>query len=180
MKKIGIILSAVIITILAGVIMTHTDEDNSIYEPDYFTKLGLSYKKYHYEYKYETMIKELGEPAKTDEHDHYVKYIYPGLIFRYEINNSLVQDRDGNYDYSVSPAATYVKITSDTYRFGKHNIGVGSTREEVEKAYRKSIFKIVEEDSSGFRDGDSNDEQWVEYYFDKNNRVLAVELGLTR
>lgn len=75
MKKLWIILSAVMITILAGVIMTHTDEDNSIYEPDYFTKLGLSYTKYQYEYKYETMIKELVEPAKTDEHDHYVKYI---------------------------------------------------------------------------------------------------------
>ncbi|WP_090717635.1 hypothetical protein [Paenibacillus typhae] len=92
------------------------------------------------------MIKELGEPAKTDEHDHYVKYIYPGLVFRYEINNSLVQDRDGNYDYSVSPATTNVKITTDTYRFGKHNIGVGSTREEVERPtanlYLKSLKKI--------------------------------------
>lgn len=167
MKKLWILMGVVIIALTAGVIVMNNEGSSSIYEPDYFSKLGLSYHKHQYSYKYTTMINDLGQPIKIEEDGKYVYYFYQGMFFRYNKYFGIMHD-----------SATNVTVTSDKYKFGKDKIGVGSTRDEVEKAYRKAKFKIVKNDSSGFRDGSLNSDQWVKFYFDKDNKVRAIELGL--
>lgn len=169
MKKWMILMS--VFVIILSVILIKNKEDTSIYESDYFSKLGLSYHKHEYQYKYTTMIKDFGEPLKIEEKDGSTYCIYQGFFFEYF--------NVGNNDSIIHYSATNVTITSDKYKFGKDNIGVGSRREKVEKAYIKSIDKEAKNDFRGFRDGSSYDEQWVEYYFDKNDRVRAITLSLS-
>ncbi|KUP25506.1 hypothetical protein [Paenibacillus sp. DMB5] len=169
MKKWMILMS--VFVIILSVILIKNKEDTSIYESDYFSKLGLSYHKHEYQYKYTTMIKDFGEPLKIEEKDGKTYCFYKEFFFMYyeKLNKNSI-----NYS-----SAFNVTVTSDKYKFGKDKIGVGSEIEEVEKAYIKSIDKEAKHDYTGFRDGSSYDEQWVEYYFDKNDRVRAITLGLS-
>lgn len=51
-----------VFVVILSVTLIRNKEDTSIYESDYFSKLGLSYHKHDCRYKYTAMIKDFGEP----------------------------------------------------------------------------------------------------------------------
>lgn len=127
------------------------------YEKDYFSKIGITGKLH-----YQDIVTKLGEPLDTKVVSESESYIwkecsYNGFIvtFREEVNGS---NRLMN-----------VKITDPSYRLGKKNIGVGSSRLEVEKAYSKQE-RILDLEGLGFID----DLVWVEFEFDSNNEVNQI------
>lgn len=63
-------------------------------------------------------------------------------------------------------------ITDPNYSLGKHKIRVGSTRNEVEKAYRH-VKRIVDSDS-GYIDGSI----WVEFYYNSENKVSSIMIRI--
>lgn len=69
-----------------------------------------------------------------------------------------------------------IRITDDAYRFGRKRIGVGSTRSEVDYAYRRNLTCYEAEGlGSGYIDGDW---LYVRFLYDQFDRVTQMTITL--
>ena len=133
--------------------------ENKVYVDDYydvidFTKDG---KELH---DYKDVLDVKGKPIEVEIVDEErKKLIYPDYVVA-------IYERNGNY------FAGSIVITNQNIRFGKNEIGVGSTKAEVEMAYfPKKIFK--RENSICYY------EEWTEvaYFFDDKDVVTKIKIS---
>ena len=69
-----------------------------------------------------------------------------------------------------------IRITDDAYRFGWKKIGVGSTRSEVDYAYRRNLTCYEAEGlGSGYIDGDW---LYVRFLYDRFDKVTQMTITL--
>jgi hypothetical protein len=108
----------IIIIFVALVVMFLYIEYKNPYESDYWGKIGVeSY------YTYADVLNDFGEPLRVTKTElDSIKVIYDDLIFTF---------------WADSPKALVmnIEVLSTKYRFGYKSIGVGSSKEDVFKAY---------------------------------------------
>lgn len=133
-----------------------------VYEFDYLGKLGfpvwLNFRLPNDNLKY------LGEPRKAWKNKDGVRY--------WDFEKFIYTDGYGSFAYII--------VKSESVKFGRHKIGIGSKREDVEKAY-KGIRRFDEKDEEfnkqhlGVIDG-LVQKVWVEFTFDSENRVSEISI----
>lgn len=141
------------IVVLLGVILIYNIFKVLPYESQYFEKLGVNRVRY----LYSDMIRDFGEPLeirKVNEFDR-VDAIYDEFIMRYP------SESDDCFLLGID-------IIGKKYRFGWRSIGVGSTRTEVERAYKH--VKKSTDPICAYIDG----KIFVEFQFDENDVVKEV------
>lgn len=122
------------------------------YEAHYFEKLGVN----RIRYLYSDMIKDFGEPIKIDiRPSQYALAVYEEftMVYTCKADDAFLQS---------------IRITGEKYRFGWRSIGVGSTRKEVEKAY-KNVKKSTDP-ICAYVDG----KIFVEFIFNENDVVTEI------
>ena len=103
---------------------------------------------------------------------------YEGLIAKKGIPLEIIEDEDyyliyDEFTYVAGSKKNFVfkrlEITGKGIRFGKNKLGIGSTREEVENAYKRTTrITDTEKDVFGVIDGlrsSSLENPWIEYHF---------------
>lgn len=114
------------------------------YETDYFGKLGIN----KYRYLYSEMINDFGNPERiVKTQNNFTLAIYDDLEFTF---------------WSDTPNSQLMNviILSKEYRFGIKSIGVGSSKDDILKAYKN--IKRSPDEGYVFIDGDT----MVEFYFE--------------
>ena len=156
---VGLICSLVTIYILneMGEIHLFTNE----YEANYFEKTGVNY------YTYEGIIKGKGTPREErieKTSDGYVLYVvYEGYQYVFFGNPGAKKENS---------LLGYVKIWDKNYKVGRFKIGVGSSQDDVQKAYRKKTK--IKEAECGFVDGTV----WVEFDLNPQKEVSSITISL--
>lgn len=98
-----------------------------------------------------------------------ITYTFYPYVYSYNLLGKEAVDRDTDNYRLVT-----IVITNDSYRFGKKKIGVGSTRAEVEKAYRNNMECYEREGMGrGYIDG-----SWlyVRFLYDEEDKVTQISL----
>jgi len=127
------------------------------YVRNYVTALGLPSKSP----RFYTLVDLLGEPCSVDfsREFPYANYArFDGLTFTF---------------YTTAGGATSISITDSTIRLGRRQIGVGSTRAEIERAYRRHNMSEVSRGSTHMlliRDGIT----WLQFHLDENDIVEFI------
>jgi len=124
------------------------------YVKNYFAVIGLPK-----DHLYSTVKEVYGEPLSIvpdKEDDYYFKAQYDGIEFLFQetVNDNAI--------------IVNAHIYSPQFRFGRKKIGVGSTREEIERVY-KNMQKVVND-----KDSYIDDITWIHFYFDENQRVNEI------
>jgi len=115
----------VILFFFAGVIIVLNILKKMPYESHYFEKLGVN----RIGYKYIDMINDFGDPIKIttyDDKENWTEAIYDDFILSFWSN-------------TPNSYLTNIRIISGRYRFGWRSIGIGSTKKEVESAYKHTL-----------------------------------------
>lgn len=125
------------------------------YASSYYGLMGINRDKTHY---FE-IVDSIGEPNSKEirDDDHMLVY-YDHFVL--EFSNDSTEAKLCN-----------VTVTDDTIRFGKKEIGIGSTKKEVEKAYRRVLHSP---------DGENiyvDNYFYVEYSFDENDIVSQIDIS---
>lgn len=142
---------------------------NSFYVRDYFAAIGLRGSA--------NLVEVFGEPNNIVNSTVY----YEGIEFVVRQNWRDIPARD---------AVLSANIVGSEIRLGSQNIGVGSTREEVQRAYRAAyrrgrvnewgspnILAVVE--FTWFQEWFTDDHiynggTWLWFYFDENDQVEGI------
>lgn len=155
--KYYVLLAWVVIVIVLFVIIKTSDYEK-IYEKDYGEKIGIT------RFWYNDIIKSKGTPKSEKEYDNgeTLHVYYPDCIILFGKNADDSKDKYSFYN---------VKIISPKYKFGKYNIGIGSSIEMVNKAYR-GLTKVNprSENTIEYIDGAA----WVEFEMDSNKKVKSI------
>ena len=146
------------------------------YVGNYFAVIDLPNERL-----YNTVVEIYGEPLNiVERNENFFIAQYDGIEFSFR------RLRDGN-----DAAMVTVRIYSSEFRFGRHRIGVGSTREEVKRAYSGRLHEIARSiDRHIFSDRPTLNGQirdrpdggftvidgitWVEFHFDEDDRVNKI------
>ncbi|MCL2695509.1 MAG: hypothetical protein FWE69_04185 [Clostridiales bacterium] len=130
---------------------------------------------------YKDVLKRHGEPMEIKEY--WVRDTLFGYYLCYDCITFLCVDQglvDGQRDKIVSDPSeilcTRFIVTSDAYTFGKNKIKVGSTKAEVDWAYRRNMTSFeVPGHGGGYIDG-----FWsaVRFIYDENNRVTQITFNV--
>lgn len=127
---------------------------------EYYQELGL---RGHYTYN--DLIERVGEPLETQFEDESIHCIYDGYSVRLESS-------------TASWAGGYLAVFDEKYRFGNQSIGVGSTRKQVERAYKKAVLSL--ECQLGKYEPNIveyyYDEIFVRFTFDSDDAVKLIEV----
>lgn len=147
-----------LIIIIAGILILVLWFHRHVYEYSYFKKLGIPDLV-----AYEKLLEIKGAPIREyEDQDGQLVVEYEGVAFAYT---------------SCGPRAD---IFGDRYRFGRKKVGVGSTREEVEDAYKGiRIISDVSSNEFGVIDGwqyEFESRPWILYTFDENNVVGKISV----
>ena len=155
MKKFMWIIGILVLIVIIFIVVSNL---NKYYVKNYFAVIGLPGS-----HLYSDVKSVYGEPKNIipGGDDSYVTVQYDGIDFM------LMAIRDNPIDGDLACSAL---VSSPEFRFGKDKIGVGSTREEIEKTYMK--FKRIKEADCGFIDGLT----WIEFCFDENDQVNKIAI----
>jgi len=125
------------------------------YVNNYFSVVGMP-KRHLYKYAME----KYGEP------DFIIPYGKGYTIAKHDgIEFVLLETKDATLDGSYVEC---VRIYNPEIKFGWRKIGVSSTREEIERVYKR--FKKIKEADCGYIDGLT----WIEFYFDEEQKVNKI------
>lgn len=108
------------------------------------------------------MIRSMGVPISENEYQNgqdYLKLNYPGYVLSFRKDPSQCKDKFFLMN---------IRITGVVPRFGKANIGVGSSIDDVNKAYKG--IKKIKDIENGYIDG----ETWIEFKFDHEGKVENI------
>jgi len=163
MKK-GMIILVLIIAIISVFLYKRWHEKNVPYETGYAKKIGL--ENYNYT---ENTIDKLGEPIDIKEEEKtsdgkqlfYMWMTFDGYKLGFYFEGGKPKSLS---DYKLGCAW----ITNPDYKIGRYNIGIGSPRSLVEKAYRGK--EMIVDGPFGFIDGII----WVSFLFDSNDKVTEM------
>lgn len=151
-NRIRLVLSVCLLTVIALFTIYFICIRNMPYEKDYFGAVGIS----GYNYSYYSMIADFGEPMSVEiTKNGAAVYHYNDLCFMF------------NSDYKNS-AMLNIVVTSEKYEFGSAKIHVGSTKQEVLKAYRH--VRRSPDEGIVFMDGDI----YVRFIFDQSDKVSEI------
>lgn len=157
---VGMICILVIVIYILNEIVTIPLFTNE-YEANYFEKTGVNY------YTYEGIIKGKGTPREErieKASDGYVLYVvYEGYQYTFFGNPGAKKE---NY------LLGNVKIWDKNYKVGRFKIGVGSSQDDVQKAYRKKTK--IKEAECGFVDGVI----WVKFALNPQKEVSSITISL--
>ena len=128
------------------------------YERQYFEKLGVN----KYRYLYSEMVIDFGEPNDV------IVQKDRGNTTRAEYNDFVMSFWTDSQDSYL----TNIRIISDKYRFGWRSIGIGSTKEEVERAYKR--IKKSPDPICAYVDGGI----FIEFFFDENDLVKEMMISM--
>jgi hypothetical protein len=155
--KYYVLLTCVVISIVVFVIIKTADYEK-IYEKEYGEKIGIT------RFWYNDIIKLKGIPESEKECDNgETLYVYyPDCIILFGKNTD--ESKDKYFFY-------HVKIISPKYKFGRYNIGIGSSIEMVNKAYR-GLTKVnpIRKNTIEYIDGAA----WVGFEIDSNKKVKSI------
>ena len=125
------------------------------YASSYYGLMGINRDRAYYS----EIVASIGEPkSKEIRDDGRMLAYYDHFILRFE-------------DDSDEAELLHVTVTDNTIRFGKKEIGIGSTKKEVEKAYRRVLHSP---------DGENiyvDNYFYVEYSFDENDIVSQIDIS---
>lgn len=165
------------ISILAiFVIVIYLNKDNRYYEKDYYAQMQLNRSSNFKE------IKAIyGEPNEVivEKFSEYngVSWYFADAIFNdftacFQITESELNDRK-------RPESLW--IYTDAFKFGKDELCVGSTRQQVNDAYsRCKKAKKVEVDCREFEDVFYDNYTHITYYYNENNIVEKIVFSYYR
>ena len=139
---------------------------NSFYIRDYFAAIGIRARDSR------SLIEVFGEPKNTN--NSILQYEGIGFVVRSNWRNMPARD-----------AIFSVNIVDSEIRFGRRNIGIGSTREEVKHAYRRAVFMdnewgnsnvlaVVELPLAQFDAHIYNGGIWIFFHFDESDKVEKI------
>lgn len=132
-----------------------------MYEPYYFRKAGLSGP---FTYDHITLLK--GAPNKEE--------LIPGdvplvkLYYDFYTLQFIGTKNGEKPNYMMG----YVVIKDKDYRLGQYDIRVGSTKKEVEKAYKKCMK--IKDVPAGYIDNN----KWVEFTFNEFDEVTEIKVSI--
>lgn len=138
---------------------------NRFYETNYFGKISLTSSS-----TFQKIVSAWGTPEKstcenlTDVYRFEVMFDGFSVIF-------IVEEPEirGNMTPDI------YKVYSDRFKFGKDNVGVGSSRNEIESAYEKSYITKKTHSSDENTVVYFDNHILVTYYFDENNVAELIE-----
>lgn len=144
---IGLICTFIVVVLLAWIY-----NNPIIYEHNYWSKIGIPRG-----HTYKDVVEQKGVPT-TEKHIEDYSYVeYDGLLFVFP------QGFNGIF--------IRAEVTTSKYKFGIHKIGVGSDREDVEKAYRgMKKIKDLPTDEFGYIDNGI----WIIFKEDMNGIVERI------
>lgn len=145
---------------------------NRYYEDDYFGKVSLPGEHFVYRDLISACDTPVNygimsyDPEQEIGGKYWTKVDYEGFSVLFNPDTPIPSD----LDHMKS-----CRVYSSEYKFGRYNIGVGSTREEVDKAYEKSYKAgkdrtCKEENRMNFKDHFTQ----VSYFFDENDIVNEI------
>lgn len=156
MNKI-IILTTIFIIIILILSTRNLYNYHKVYEENYFEKIGINKSFF-----YNDVINSIGKPNNEKEEfgdfDKIYAY-YNGITLTFKKNDNESKDK-----YLLTNA----RITNSKFRFGKYNIGVNSSYEEIKKAYVG--INTIKDAKHGYVD----ELTWVEFEFDNNMKVKSM------
>ena len=167
MKKNIIIILVVLLTIISLIIIKSTF---IVYEWNYFDEAGVDNV-----YNLSDAIERKGEPLKIDYNSEKksIYAYYDGMYLRFDAY--FLKSLDDISEYLSHEPIACIVITGKQYRFGLWNVGVGTSRKELERVY-KYIRKQKDVDLNewfGIIDGST----WVSFYFDSNDCVSKIYIA---
>lgn len=126
-----------------------------VYSTMYFEKIGIKDV-----WLYKKIISDKGAPIRSKKINNELKVYYDGL--------TLVFDEEIT-DYFLKRA----EITGKQYRYGIRSIGIGSTRNQIQDAYR-NIQKMIDLDKDEY--GVIDNGVWVSFVFNSDDKVKKILL----
>ncbi|MDP4183286.1 MAG: hypothetical protein Q8942_19625 [Bacillota bacterium] len=158
MKHFFLVSSISIVFILLIIFLILNNKfSKKIYERDYLGKIGIKSSFF-----YSDVINSMGMPISENEFQDgqdYLNLNYKGCVLSFKKKSS--QNKEKFFLMNI-------KVTGAELRFGKSNIGIGSSMDDVDKAY-KGIKKIKDIDSGYIDEG-----TWIEFEFDHEKKVNSI------
>lgn len=138
---------------------------NYKYVDSYALEVGLPSDKM----MYDEVIETLGEPINISwQEEEYVSFMsmeYPDIIFK--LGSSAERSKD-----SSSFQVTSMNIIGDRYKLGKGKITIGSTREEVVRAY----FGVKRVNGYGLGDAYKEGITYIYFNYDYSDIVTSIKI----
>ena len=138
---------------------------NGRYVWNYFSAVGVREGM-----RMEQLERRFGEPNELYFHGSIVEARYDGInfIFWVDLRSDTVRGMDG------------IEIIGPEIRLGRQRIGVGSTREEVLRAYENRrdtmVGQVHYSNGRVFRVRDGN--AWLHFHLDENDSVERITIWL--
>lgn len=157
MKKIVCIQLGII---LIGMIMFFITNP-SVYNKNYWKDIGLGES-----HLYADVIREFGEPTEI------VHISDVESVVRYEGVSFIWYNADLNGIFVCS------EITSSKISFGKKNVSVGMSKQEIQRIYNRGFIKPIKDlpnNELGYIDG--TDDTWVYFKFNDKDVVNKIVLA---
>lgn len=166
MLNIKAIIPIVLILILTSTFLYKTwSEKNIPYDNEYTEKIGFD------DYNYNEKITQiLGAPidvkyeeeSSDDNQFYYMWMTFDGYKLYFESSEGVKPKNRSDYMLNCA------WITSPNYKIGKYNIGIGSDKTLIEKAYKGK--KKLKDGRFGFIDGIV----WIHFIFDSNDKAKEI------
>ena len=132
-------------------------QSKNLYVKDYWKVIGFPNS-----HLYEDVLSVYGEPLDIDYEEKAATVIYNEITFIF-----LTQRRTLTDDTWFES----VRFNDSSFRFGRKSIGVSSTREEVEKAYKNA--KKLSGEECAYIDGFT----WISFILDENDIVTEIMMS---
>lgn len=155
MKKIRIITAGIVG--LVGVLVIYFVYHPLVYCTNYYSSLGLGHS-----WLYNDIIYSIGYP----------------VLETYDVSGQILMNYDGFtivHSNKKNGIMESVRITGNQYRFGYFQIGVGTSKKQLQRIY-KHIKKIKDLPKNEF--GVIENNTWIWFEFDESNCVSKMTLTL--
>ena len=159
-KAILIIICVILVALIGRPILGH------LYKMNYFSVYGVRLRSSH-----EAVIYRLGDPIdiRISDDGNFGSFYYDGVVFHVLGLNHI----------SPPGSVDSIWITNPNITLGRHRIGVGSTREEVEQVgwNRWPLFLTRNSFDDAFMVSITHDSEAIWFYFDENDIVYEIRIN---
>ena len=133
-------------------------QSNNLYESNYWEIIGFTNG-----HSYENVLSIYGEPSEILYENDVIAVKYDAISFLFFSEDKTIFEGD---------IFRSVRITDPKFRFGPEKIGVNSTREEVQIAY-KDVVKNIDVDC-GYHDGSIG----IDFFLNEDDVVNQILIGM--
>ena len=131
-----------------------------MYVKDYYADIGVRPGT-----RFDVIVELLGEPkdiVRSVHVDYLATVIYEGIEFVVEYGKGATE----------TGVVSGVRVFSPDIRFGRRQIGISSTRDELRRAYRRVGWHWENDSQMGFTDGIT----WITFNINENDQVTRISL----